>query len=182
VVLGSGAGARRPGARPGFLQYPGGRGRTSVCSRVGLRRDRRGDLPSGRGGHHVCPAVSTPEQNKELVRRLTELVNKRDLHAVGEVAAGDIARAAKSWIGPFVRSFPDFHMRIVDLIAEDDKVAAHFHCSGTHEGEWRGVPPTGRRFEDVNEVYIFRVEGGRLVAATAVEDNLTRLQQLGIDP
>jgi predicted ester cyclase len=126
--------------------------------------------------------MSTSEDNKALVRRLTELVNERQLDAVQEVAGGDIARAAKGWIGPFARSFPDFHMRIVDLIAEGDKVVAHFKCSGTHEGEWRGVAPTGRRFEDVNEVYIFRVEGGKLAGATVVEDNLTRLQQLGIEP
>jgi predicted ester cyclase len=126
--------------------------------------------------------VNTPEDNKALVRRLTELVNERDLDAVEEVAGGDIARAAKGWIGPFARSFPDFHMRIVDLIAEGDKVVAHFKCSGSHEADWRGHPPTGRRFEDVNEVYIFRVEDGKLVTATAVEDNLTRLQQLGIEP
>jgi predicted ester cyclase len=126
--------------------------------------------------------VSTQDDNKQLVRRLTELVNDRELDAVEEVAGGDIARAAKGWIGPFARSFPDFHMRIADLIAEGDKVVAHFKCSGTHEGEWRGRAPTGRRFEDVDEVYIFRVEGGKLVAATAVEDNLTRLRQLGLEP
>jgi hypothetical protein len=67
------------------------------------------------------------------------------------------------------------------MIAEGDKVAAHFKCSGTHEGEWRGTPPTGRRFEAVDEVYIFRVEDGKLSSAVAVvEDNLTRLRQLGL--
>lgn len=71
-------------------------------------------------------------------------------------------------------------MEIVDLIAEDDRVVAHFKCSGTHEGEWLGYPPTGRRFEGVDEIYIFRVKKGRLVSATAVEDSLTRLRQLGL--
>jgi predicted ester cyclase len=69
----------------------------------------------------------------------------------------------------------------VDLVAEGDKVVAHFKCSGTHEGEWCGVAPTGRRFEDVDEVYIFRVAGGRLVSAVAVEDNLARMRQLGFE-
>jgi predicted ester cyclase len=71
-------------------------------------------------------------------------------------------------------------MEIVDLIAEGDRVVAHFRCSGTHEHEWLGYPATGRRFDGINEIYIFRVEGGKLVAATAVEDNLARLQQLGL--
>jgi hypothetical protein len=41
--------------------------------------------------------------------------------------------------------------------ATRSKVAAHFKCSGTHEGEWLGEPSTGRRFENVNEIYIFHV-------------------------
>ncbi len=56
-------------------------------------------------------------------------------------------------------------------------------CSGTQEGEWRGNPPTGRRFEDVDEVYVFRVQDGKLDSAIAVvEDNLTRMRQLGVVP
>ena len=71
-------------------------------------------------------------------------------------------------------------MRIVDLVAEDDTVAAHFKCSGTHRAEWLGVAATERRFEDVDEVYIFRVQDGKLAAATGIEDNLSRMRQLGI--
>jgi predicted ester cyclase len=71
-------------------------------------------------------------------------------------------------------------MEIIALIAEGNQVVAHFTCSGTQLQEWLGHPPTGRRFEAVDEIYIFRVDEGKLAAATAVEDNLTRLQQLGL--
>lgn len=127
--------------------------------------------------------VGTAE-NKELVRRLVrDGVNGRDPGVLDEIADGELAVAARRWIGPFRESFPDFEMEIVDLIAEGDKVVAHFHCSGTHRGEWRGRPPTGRRFERIDEIYIFRVENGRLAGVTAaVEDSLTRLQQLGLAP
>jgi predicted ester cyclase len=123
------------------------------------------------------------EANKELVRRLVdEGVNARNLDVLDEVAAGLIARAARGWIGPFRESFPDFRMEIVDLIAEDDKVVAHFKCSGTHRGEWQGRAPTGKRFDAVDEIYIFRVVDGRLAEATAaVEDNLARMRQLGFE-
>jgi predicted ester cyclase len=117
-----------------------------------------------------------------LVRRLVEIVNDSDLDGLEEVASGEIAEQARGWIGPFRESFPDFRMEVEDVIAEGDKVVGYFKCSGTHLGEWRGRPPTGRRFEDVDEVYIFRVEDGKLAAATAVvEDNLTRLRQLGLE-
>ena len=125
--------------------------------------------------------MTSPEESKALVRRLIEIVNDRDLDGLDGVASGQIAEEARRWIGPFRESFPDFHMEVCDVIAEGDKVVGHFKCSGTHEGEWRGIPPTARRFENVDEIYIFRVEDGTLASATAVvEDNLTRMRQLGI--
>jgi predicted ester cyclase len=72
-------------------------------------------------------------------------------------------------------------MEVVDAIADADKVVAHFKCSGTHQGEWRGHPATGRRFEGIDELYIFRVEHAKLDSALAVvEDNLGRMRQLGL--
>jgi predicted ester cyclase len=124
----------------------------------------------------------TSEQNKALVRRLVEeAINAQNLDLVDELANGQLADAAKRWIGPFRASFPDFAMSIVELIAEGDTVVGHFRCTGTHLGEWNGIPPTGKRFHDIDEIYIFRVRNGKLDAFDAVEDNLTRLRQLGLD-
>jgi ketosteroid isomerase-like protein len=108
-----------------------------------------------------------------LVRRLVEdAINGQNLDAVDVLADGELAVAAKRWIGPFRSSFPDFTMKIVDLVAEGDTVVGHFQCSGTHRGEWNGIQPTGKRFQAVDEIYIFRVRDGKLVAFVAVEDNL----------
>jgi hypothetical protein len=123
--------------------------------------------------------MSALEDNKALVRRLVEVVNERDLSALEEVAGGEVLGAASRWIGPFLDSFPDFRMEVVDVIAEEDKVVGYFKCSGTQEGEWQGTPASGRSFEGVDEIYIFRVVDGRLASAVAVvEDNLTRMRQL----
>ena len=59
---------------------------------------------------------------------------------------------------------------------------AHFRCSGTHRGEGLGRPATGRRFEDVDEIYIFGVADGKLVSGFGVEDNLSRMRQLEMYP
>jgi len=123
------------------------------------------------------------EGNKQLVRRLVdEAVGKRNLDVLDQIAAGEFAEVAKRWVRPFQSAFPDFEMEIVELIAEGEKVVAHFKCSGTHRGEWIGVPGTGRRFENVDEVYIFDVQAGKVVSALGVEDNLSRMRQLGITP
>jgi predicted SnoaL-like aldol condensation-catalyzing enzyme len=123
------------------------------------------------------------QANKALVRRLVEeAINDGQLELVDKLADGELAAAAKRWIGPFRESFPDFEMRIVDLVAEGDTVVGHFRCSGTHQGPWQGIPPTGKRFHDIDEVYIFRISDGKLAGFSAVEDNLTRLRQLGFEP
>ena len=88
--------------------------------------------------------------------------------------------AVRRWIAPFRASFPDVHMEIVELIAEGDKVVGRFTCSATHLGEWLGQAPTGRRFERVDEVSIFRFRDGKIVHAWSLEDTRSRLQQLGL--
>ena len=124
--------------------------------------------------------MSDPEHNRALVRRFVEMVNGSDLTDLDEVADAAFAEGARRWISPFRQSFPDFQMDVVDVIAEPGKVVGHFKCSGTNQGEWQGQPPTGRRFEDVDEIYIFKVEGGKLAGAlAAVEDNVKRMRQLG---
>jgi hypothetical protein len=49
-------------------------------------------------------------------------------------------------------------------------------------GQRRGHPPTGRRFENVDEVYIFRFSGDRIAGVWGIEDTLDRFRQLGLDP
>jgi len=126
--------------------------------------------------------MTAPTENKELVRRLVEdAINARNLQVVDELADGELAVAVRRWIGPFRASFPDFTMQILYLVAEGDTVVGHFLCSGTHLGEWNGIQPTGKRFQDVDEIYIFKVRDGKLSGFVAVEDNLTRLRQLGFN-
>jgi predicted ester cyclase len=70
--------------------------------------------------------------------------------------------------GRWVRaSFPDAR---VEIVAEDDKVAAYQTSSGTHEGEFRGIPPTRKRFS-VDHVHRFRLADGKVVEYWNVRDD-----------
>jgi predicted ester cyclase len=121
------------------------------------------------------------EANKTVVRRLVnEVLNGGNLELIDELYAPELAEAAKRWITPFRASFPDVQMEIVELIAEGDKVVGRFTCSATHLGDWLGHAPTGRRFERVDEVSIFRFCDGRIVHVWSLEDTLGRLRQLGL--
>jgi predicted ester cyclase len=119
------------------------------------------------------------EANKAIVRRLVdEVMNAGRLHVIDELYSPDLAPKARRWISPFRNAFPDVHMQIVDLIAEGDPVVGRFTCSGTHQGTWRGHPPTGRQFTNIAEVYIFRLRDNRIVHVWGIEDTDTRLRQL----
>jgi predicted ester cyclase len=109
--------------------------------------------------------------NKAIVRRLVdEVMNAGHVDVIDELYSADLAGGAKLWITPFRTGFPDVHMQIVELIAEADAVVGPFTCSATHRGTWRGHPPTGRRFDNVAEMYIFRIRDGRIVQAWGIED------------
>jgi steroid delta-isomerase-like uncharacterized protein len=120
------------------------------------------------------------ERNKAVVKRLVEeVMNAGRLDLLDRLYSPSMAAAARRWITPFRQAFPDVTMTVVDLIAEDDTVAARFTCSGTQQGKWQGQPASGRRFERVDEVYFFRFREGRIVGAWGLEDNLSRMRQLG---
>jgi predicted ester cyclase len=121
------------------------------------------------------------EASKAIVRRLVdEVMNAGRLDVIDELYTANLAAGARRWITPFRDSFPDLHMRIVDLITEADQVVGRFTCTGTHHGTWRGHPPTGRRFTNIAEVYIFRICDGKIVHVWGIEDTYARMNQLGL--
>jgi predicted ester cyclase len=121
--------------------------------------------------------------HKDIVRRLVEEgVNGGESELFDELFTPETADRAREWFGSFRGSFPDMRMEIIDLIEEGESVVARFACSATHTGEWRGHPPTGRRFERIDEVYFFAFEGDRIAGAWGIEDTLERFRQLGLDP
>ena len=122
------------------------------------------------------------EENKAMVRRMVEGINAGEIEAtVDELFAPRVARRVKRMFTEFYIAFPDWREEIVELVAEGDTVAGRFRCSGTHQGEFLGEPPTGKRM-DVEEVFFVRVEDGRFVDFWALEDSLGRMRQLGLLP
>ena len=70
---------------------------------------------------------------------------------------------------------------IEDVIQDGDKLVVRWTNSGTHVGEFLGIPPTNKSFS-VAGIDIYRLEGGRLAEHWHVIDQLSMLQQLGLIP
>lgn len=79
------------------------------------------------------------------------------------------------------RAFPDLHVTVEDVIAEEDKVVARDTVIGTHRGEYMGIPPTGKSIT-YNEIFIARFADGRIAETWGVVDVLSQMRQLGAIP
>ena len=91
------------------------------------------------------------------------------------------AQALKKVFATLHHAYPDLHVKVEDLIAEGDKVVSRNTVTGTHKGEYVGVPPTGKSVT-YNEIFIFRLVNGRIAEQWGVADVLSQMQQLGAIP
>lgn len=132
------------------------------------------------------------QENKVLLSRfIQEVWNRGNLAVADELfdpqaTTPDVPlppgpEGAKVVARMFRSAFPDFHMTIEDLIAEDDKVVGRFTQTGTHRGEFMGAAPTGRHVE-FTEIAILRIAGGKVVESWFQPDMLSLYQQLGLVP
>ena len=131
------------------------------------------------------------EKNKNLVRLYQEIYNSNDLDRLTEVVSEDLLtpnimpgiphglEGAKAAHRIMLTGFPDYQTIIDDMIAEGDKVAARIKMTGTHSGEFMGIPPTGRRISFTG-IYFARIAGGKIVEHWGEEDGVSLLQQLGV--
>ena len=87
----------------------------------------------------------------------------------------------KQAFSAFAAAFPNPHFTIEDMIAEGDKVASRVTLSATHQGDFQGIPPTGKQVIQTG-IDILRVAGGKIVERWGEFDNLGLLQQLGVLP
>lgn len=132
------------------------------------------------------------EENKALVRRFyEEFFNKGNLAVADELVVTDYVfhRATgpdingpegyKQLVSAVLNAFPDFHVTIEDIVAEGDKVVTRYTLSGTHKGEFRDIPPTGKKWT-VWGICIECIVGGKIVETWERYDTLGFMQQLGV--
>jgi predicted ester cyclase len=76
-------------------------------------------------------------------------------------------------------AFPDYQNPLDLVLADGDYAVSYGRSTGTHRGEYLGMPPTGRSF-DVPTFGILRFANGRAVERWGLADNLAVIQQLGL--
>jgi steroid delta-isomerase-like uncharacterized protein len=132
------------------------------------------------------------EQNKELIIRLIEEMDKGNFDIFDELSSDDYVchfswipepldrEARKQFMKATMVSFPDFNHTIEDVIAQGDKVVIRFTNRGTHEGVFRGIPPTGNKIE-YTAIFIGRFVDGKVVETWVEANILGLMMQLGME-
>ncbi len=84
-------------------------------------------------------------------------------------------------VAPLLTAFPDLQFTPGEAVTEADRVAMPFLMSGTHQGPFEGIPPTGKQFA-VPGMVLARVAGGKVEELRGVFDGVGMMQQLGVLP
>jgi steroid delta-isomerase-like uncharacterized protein len=123
-----------------------------------------------------------------------EVFNQGNIRAADEVISPDFVEreelppgmpsgreGVKQMTVMFRSAFQDFKVTIDDVIAEGDRVVLRTTWSGTHRGEFMGIPPTGKRVS-FGVIDIIRIAEGKFVEHWGQMDSMGLMQQLGAAP
>ena len=133
------------------------------------------------------------ERNERNIRRFRDCINTNDI-ALAEELIDDKAEFVSlvskdklyggsgylSVVDFMRKSFSDIHWEIVDMAAEDNKVAVSWICSGTHDGNFMDLPATGKKFEfSCMNFYYFNDEG-KIINDVAAKGLIGLFEALGM--
>lgn len=128
------------------------------------------------------------------MRQLYALLSAGDIEGFGDHLADDLVEheelpdlepskdGVKQWFVTMRAAFPDMRMEVEDLIASGDKVVVRGRFTGTHEGDFMGMPATSRSVDaQVIDIIRFNAEG-KAAEHWGLFDELGMMQQLGAIP
>lgn len=156
------------------------------------------EAAAARESHGVLPPVVFHNEaimdHTASIRRLYDLINAGDIDGFGRQLADDFVEheetpgipPTKSGVVQYFQmltgAFPDFRMDVEDVIASGDKAVARVRVTGTHQGEFMGMPASGKSVV-VNLIDITRFgDDGLAREHWGVVDQLALMQQLGVIP
>jgi steroid delta-isomerase-like uncharacterized protein len=131
--------------------------------------------------------------NLAAQERLGELVNGNEIDKLDEVFHADVVdhdpapaqgsgpQGFKDFFTTMRTAFPDLQIAPQAVVADDEHVSLAYTITGTHQGEFNGIAPTGKRIE-ARGVQIGRFEDGKIIERWGSSDELGILAQLGAEP
>lgn len=130
---------------------------------------------------------SKEDRNKTLIRSfIREIFNEHNLSLIekyfgnetveGSPQAGKSGEGFKSMLTEFFKAFPDWRANIEHIVAENNLVMIFLNGKGTHRGDFRGIPPTGK-LVNIRSADLYKIENGIITGHWDVVDQLNLLKQ-----
>ena len=111
-----------------------------------------------------------------------EVMNGRNLDAVTDFFASErIAEAVRRGCFSYFEAFPDLHIALDELIAEGDRVFVRSTMTGTHDGEYKGIPATGRHVS-AESAEVFRIADDKFIGYWCMTNVAGLMRQLMDEP
>lgn len=130
--------------------------------------------------------------NKAIANRFyDEVVGQQQIGLIDEIISEDFVEheefpaippgreGVKAVFGMFFTAFPDLRLEVGDMVAEGDLVATGMSMTGTHQGEFMGVPETGKSI-NVSSMEFIRITEGKVTEHWGVTDQAGMMEQLGV--
>jgi predicted ester cyclase len=92
--------------------------------------------------------------------------------------SGKTSESFKKSLGALLSGFPDLHVNIGHILAENNFVLVFLNFTGTHRGEFEGMPPTNKQVK-IRSADLYRIENSEIVEHWDVVDSLDLLKQTG---
>ena len=134
------------------------------------------------------------EINKRIVSQFFELLGRHDTERIEQLLVSSAQysfhpsgmppldwNGHKQLLASITLAFPDLHHDIKDMVAEGDKVAVRLNATGTHKGEFQGIPPSGRKLS-LDEMAFLTIVDGRITEGWITSDTMSFMQQIGAVP
>ena len=134
------------------------------------------------------------EINKRIVSQFFELLGRHDTERIEQLLVSSAQysfhpsgmppldwNGHKQLLASITLAFPDLHHDIKDMVAEGDKVAVRLNVTGTHKGEFQGIPPSGRKLS-LDEMAFLTIVDGRITEGWITSDTMSFMQQIGAVP
>lgn len=133
--------------------------------------------------------------NKDLIKRFNdEVMSQGKMDVIDELVAEDLVEHApvppgfpegrdgvKAFVKTFRDAFPDFKATTVAVVADGDEAWMQSTLTGTHKGEFMGIPPTNKKFE-ITAFDRVRFKDGKAVEHWSAQDDMGMMTQLGLAP
>jgi steroid delta-isomerase-like uncharacterized protein len=137
--------------------------------------------------------VEPTTESERLVTALVDVWNERQYSTIPDVVSDSFVMydpgapegevhgpdGLEAFVRDVVAGFPDFHISVTDVLSSDELVMYDATITMTHEGDFDGIPPTGRKVE-IDEMSKFRIEDGKIQEHRVYFDQQAVFEQLGL--